>query len=249
VYIRSLIPAQRRYDPESGIQSFHVSWISKASASQRAGRAGRTGPGHCYRLYSSALYENHFDEFSIPEILRTPIEGIVLQMKSMYIDAVVNFPFPTPPDRSALKKTEATLTNLGAIEPGAVVGKGLAMGGKITELGRSMALFPVNPRFGKMLATGMQHGCMPYVIALVSALSVGDPFLHEEVLDQQGEDEEEDDIGDLELGAEVVHIKSEEIRAKEIRKAKRQAFFRSQQVCNTFFIQYGLHSPVALGTS
>lgn len=216
----------------SGIQSFQVSWISKASAAQRAGRAGRTGPGHCYRLYSSALYENHFDEFSIPEILRTPIEGIVLQMKSMYIDAVVNFPFPTPPDRTALKKTEVTLTNLGAIEPGAAVGKGLAMGGKITELGRSMALFPVNPRLGKMLATGTQHGCMPYVIALVSALSVGDPFLHEEVLDQQGS-EEEDGIEDLELGAEFVHIKSEEIRAKEIRKAKRQAFFRSQQVCNT----------------
>ena len=148
-------------------------------------------------------------------------------MKSMHIDAVVNFPFPTPPDRAALKKAEANLTNLGAIEPRVV-------GGKITELGRSMALFPVNPRFGKMLATGMQHGCMPYVIALVSALSVGDPFLHEEVLDQQGSDDDEDGIGDLELGAEVAHIKSEEIRAKEIRKAKRQAFFRSQQVCDAF---------------
>ena len=142
----------------------------------------------------------------------------------MHIDAVVNFPFPTPPDRVALKKAEANLANLGAVELGAV-------GGKITELGRSMALFPVNPRFGKMLATGMQHGCMPYVIALVSAMSVGDPFLHEEVLDQEGNDEEED-LRDLELGAEVAHIKSEEIRAKEIRKAKRQAFFRSQQVCD-----------------
>jgi len=151
-------------------------------------------------------------------------------MKSMHIDTVVHFPFPTPPDRAALKKAEAMLTNLGAIEPAAGVGKGFTMGGKITELGRSMALFPVHPRFGKMLATGMQHGCMPYVIALVSALSVGDPFLHEEALDQQGDGEEEDDIGDLELGAEVAHIKSEEIRAKEIRKAKRQAFFRSQQV-------------------
>ena len=154
----------------------------------------------------------------------------------MYIDAVVNFPFPTPPDRTALKKAEANLTNLGAIEPGAAVGKGLAIGGKITELGRSMALFPVNPRFGKMLATGMQHGCMPYVVALVSALSVGDPFLHEEVLDQQRSGDEEDSIEDLELGVEVVHIKSEEIRAKEIRKAKRQAFFRSQQVCNAILL-------------
>lgn len=209
-----------------------MAWISKASAAQRAGRAGRTGPGHCYRLYSSALYENHFDEFSRPEILRIPVEGIILQMKSMHIYAVVNFPFPTSPDRAALKKAEATLTNLGAIGPGAAVGKGAAVGGKITELGRSMALFPVNPRFGKMLATGMQHGCMPYVIALVSALSVGNPFLHEEVLDQQGESDEDDGVGDIELGAEVAHIKSEEIRAKEIRKAKRQAFFRSQQVCD-----------------
>jgi ATP-dependent RNA helicase DHX37/DHR1 len=164
----------------------------------------------------------------MPEILRTPIEGIILQMKSMYIEAVVNFPFPTPPDRAALKKAEATLTNLGALEPGAAIGKGLMAGGKITELGRSMALFPVNPRFGKMLTTGMQHGCMPYVIALVSALSTGDPFLHQEVLDQQGDDEEED--GDLELAPEVTHIKSEEIRAKEIRKARRQAFYKSQQV-------------------
>ena len=165
-------------------------------------------------------------------------------MKSMHIDAVVNFPFPTPPDRAALKRAEANLTNLGAVEPGAV-------GGKITELGRSMALFPVNPRFGKMLATGMQHGCMPYVIALVSALSVGDPFLHEEVLDQEGNDEEEDDLGDLELGAEVAHIKSEEIRAKEIRKAKRQAFFRSQQVCDALSLNgaFSHLPPLGIGWS
>jgi hypothetical protein len=89
--------SQRRYDLDNGIQAFQVSWISKASATQRAGRAGRTGPGHCYRLYSSAVFENYFDEFSKPEILRMPIDGVVLQMKSMHIDAVVNFPFPTPP--------------------------------------------------------------------------------------------------------------------------------------------------------
>ena len=180
----------------------------------------------------------------MPEILRTPIEGVILQMKSMYIDTVVNFPFPTPPDRAALKKAEATLINLGAIELGGAVGKGLAVGGKVSELGRSMALFPVNPRFGKMLATGMQHGCMPYVIALVSALSVGDPFLHEEVLDQQGDDEEGDGIGDLELGAEFGHIKSEEIRAKEIRKAKRQAFFRSHQVYDTISLNTVFTHPL-----
>ncbi len=66
---------ERKYTDETGIQSFEVSWISKASANQRAGRAGRTGPGHCYRLYSSAVYERDFEEAARPEIQRTPLEG------------------------------------------------------------------------------------------------------------------------------------------------------------------------------
>lgn len=221
---------QRRYDINSGIQSFQVSWVSKASAAQRAGRAGRTGPGHCYRLYSSAIYENHFEKFSTPEILRTPIEGVVLQMKSMHIDTVVNFPFPTPPNRTALKKAETLLTHLGALASSASATVEITAGvtGKITDLGRGMALFPVSPRFGKMLATGMQHGCLPYVIAMVSALAVGDPFVREEALDDQDDDEGSDDEM---VPAEVSLIKSEEIRQKELRKAKRQAFFKAQQVC------------------
>ena len=66
---------ERKYDKTTGVQSFEVSWISKASANQRAGRAGRVGPGHCYRLYSSAVYERDFEEHAQPEILRMPIEG------------------------------------------------------------------------------------------------------------------------------------------------------------------------------
>jgi ATP-dependent RNA helicase DHX37/DHR1 len=97
---------ERNYDRTTGVQSFDIGWVSKASASQRAGRSGRTGPGHCYRLYSSAIYESEFPQFSEPEILRMPIEGIVLQMKSMNIDTVINFPFPTPPDRDSLRKAE-----------------------------------------------------------------------------------------------------------------------------------------------
>ncbi|KFY15705.1 hypothetical protein V491_05594, partial [Pseudogymnoascus sp. VKM F-3775] len=90
---------ERKYDEKTGVQSFEISWISKASANQRAGRAGRTGPGHCYRMYSSAVYERDFRDFAEPEILRMPIEGVVLQLKAMNLQHVVNFPFPTPPDR------------------------------------------------------------------------------------------------------------------------------------------------------
>jgi ATP-dependent RNA helicase DHX37/DHR1 len=108
---------ERVYDKATGVESFQIGWISKASAAQRTGRAGRTGPGHCYRLYSSAIFERDFPQFSEPEILKYPIEGfhltffayhtgIVLQMKGMHIDKVVNFPFPTPPDRESLRQSE-----------------------------------------------------------------------------------------------------------------------------------------------
>ncbi|ETW81584.1 hypothetical protein HETIRDRAFT_318995, partial [Heterobasidion irregulare TC 32-1] len=219
---------ERRYNVANGIQSFQISWISKASAAQRAGRAGRTGPGHCYRLYSSAVFENYFDQFTQPEILRMPIEGVVLQMKSMHIDAVVNFPFPTPPDRSTLRQAETVLTHLGAIVPSLQLIQNSSelpntVGGKITELGRTMSLFPLSPRFSKMLVSGRQHGCLPYVIALVSALSVGDPFLREEAIDGlQSPDSGSDD--------ELSHITSDKMKAKELRKMRRRAFFKSQQL-------------------
>ncbi|RLN96045.1 hypothetical protein BBJ28_00026823, partial [Nothophytophthora sp. Chile5] len=90
---------ERVFDLSNGISSFDVQWISKASADQRAGRAGRTGPGHCYRLYSSAVFDTEFQQFSSPEILCQPIDDLVLQMKAMGIHNVLQFPFPTPPDR------------------------------------------------------------------------------------------------------------------------------------------------------
>ncbi|GBE84926.1 Putative ATP-dependent RNA helicase [Sparassis crispa] len=210
---------ERRHDVANGIQAFRVSWISKASAAQRAGRAGRTGPGHCYRLYSSALYEHYFDQFSQPEILRVPIEGVVLQMKSMHIDAVVNFPFPTPPDRLHLRKAETVLTHLGALK--AASGSD-SFGGDITDIGKAMSLFPLSPRYSRMLVSGRQHGCLPYVIEVVSALSVGDPFLREETLGDDGEKSEEEH-------EEVSHLTSAAVRAAETRKIRRRAFFQSQQ--------------------
>ena len=206
---------------DNGIQAFQVSWISKASATQRAGRAGRTSPGHCYRLYSSAVFENYFDNFSRPEILRMPIDGVVLQMKSMHIDAVVNFPFPTSPPRDMLFKSEKLLTHLGALQK---IGMNEA---QITDLGRSMALFPLSPRYSRMLISGQQHGCLPYVIAIVSVLSVGNPFLHEEGLDIG---DNEDTNGSIDGNGELQHINSEKAKAKETRRLRRRSFFQSQQV-------------------
>ncbi|KCV73087.1 adenosinetriphosphatase [Fonticula alba] len=171
---------QRNYDMNTGIQTFNVSWISKASADQRSGRAGRTGPGHCYRLFSSAVFDNHFPQFSDPEIVGMPIENVVLQMKSMNIDNIVNFPFPTPPARRAIEKAEELLVYLGALE---------ATSKKIIQAGKVIASFPISPRFAKMLILSKQRNCLPYAIAIVAALTVGDPFIQETFIEGDGNDE------------------------------------------------------------
>ncbi|KAF7186428.1 putative ATP-dependent RNA helicase PB1A10.06c [Pseudocercospora fuligena] len=176
---------EKVYDVETGVQEFKVDWISKASASQRMGRAGRTGPGHCYRLYSSAIYEAHFEEHTLPEILRTPIEGTVLQLKNMSVDNVVNFPYPTPPAGEQLSQAERLLKNLGAIDNRT---------GKITDIGKQLINYPVNPRFGRMLLLGKQNDVLIYTIALVAGLAVGDLFIPQPQLPRDElEDEDSDD--------------------------------------------------------
>jgi len=163
---------EKRYDRVTGVQSFEIGFISKASAKQREGRAGRTRQGHCYRLYSSAVFEKYFKQHAEPEILRMSVEGVVLQLKSMDLQHVVNFPFPTPPDRQSLARAEKLLRYLGAISPE----------GKITELGHDLSKYPLSPRYSKMLTIGHQHGCMPYTIALVAALATPNLFLPENQL-------------------------------------------------------------------
>jgi ATP-dependent RNA helicase DHX37/DHR1 len=160
---------ERQYDRQSGVQSYEIGWISKASANQRSGRAGRTGPGHCYRLYSSAVFERDCQQFADPELLRMPIEGVVLQLKSMNLQNVVNFPFPTPPERQSLAKAEKLLTYLSA----------LSSSGQVTQIGKTMSVFPLAPRFARILLVGHLHDCLPYTIALVAGLSAAEVFLPE----------------------------------------------------------------------
>ena len=159
-----------------------------------------------------------------------PIEGVVLQMKSMHIHAVVNFPFPTPPDRLALRKAETILTHLGALaapptlvsggKQGAHVLNGTTVGGHITSCGKAMSLFPLTPRFSRMLVGGRQHGCLPYVITIISALSVGDIFIREEALEGGKNDGDQSEELAEEIGGE----------SKELLRLRRKKFFHAQQV-------------------
>ncbi|GFQ78141.1 probable ATP-dependent RNA helicase DHX37 [Trichonephila clavata] len=165
-----------------GISKFEIVWCSKASANQRAGRCGRTEGGHCYRLYSSAVFQNEFPDFSLPEIQRIPVDDVLLQMKALGIDRVVEFPFPSPPDQEALKAAERRLVILGALQDlqkGARY-KDLAkweFSAKVTPLGKAMSRFPLSPRYAKMLLLSYKHNCISYIVAIVCALTVPDLFL------------------------------------------------------------------------
>ncbi|EXJ72435.1 uncharacterized protein A1O5_04939 [Cladophialophora psammophila CBS 110553] len=162
---------ERKYNLDTGVQSFEIDYISKASAQQRAGRAGRTGPGHCWRLYSSAVYEQFFPDHAEPEILRAPAESVVLQLKGFaYPRPIADFPFPTPPVAQTLNKAEQLLKNLGA----------LTISGSITNLGRQLSIYPLSPRLGKILVAGINElNLLWHILALVSALAVPEIFVTE----------------------------------------------------------------------
>lgn len=197
---------ERTWD-RAGVQTFRTAWISKASADQRMGRAGRTGPGHCYRLYSSAIYESAMPQFAEPEIYRTPLEGVVLQLKAMNISRIDNFPFPTPPDRSSLVKAESLLKNLGAID----------LKGRITNLGKELQNYPLNPRFAQMLRLGVVYGCAAQAIAVVAALDVPEILVPDNQLDLKTPARDE----------EAVWTEADN-QAETLRQSRRQAYNAAQ---------------------
>ncbi|KAL8569007.1 hypothetical protein ACOMHN_048255 [Nucella lapillus] len=166
------------YDKVTGVSTFKVTWTSKASANQRSGRAGRVGPGKCYRLYSSAVYKNHFEEHAQPEICHRPVDDLVLQMKAMGISKVA---------------AEKLLLSLGALE--VKQRSGVTVKGKkedptptITALGQAMAVYPVAPRYARMLAATTRPDLLPYLVIAVAALSVDELFV--DFLDADKEDED-----------------------------------------------------------
>jgi ATP-dependent RNA helicase DHX37/DHR1 len=163
---------EKNYKFDSKLSSFDISWISKSSADQRKGRAGRNGPGHCYRLFSSAVFDHEFPQFSKPEIKRLPIESVYLELKSINIDNVLNFPFPSPPEKAQLREAEKLLIKLGALTE---------HDKRITSSGRKMAELPIAPRMARIVLKSLESNCVEYGICLAAALTVGDPFCRENV--------------------------------------------------------------------
>ncbi|EMS49798.1 putative pre-mRNA-splicing factor ATP-dependent RNA helicase [Triticum urartu] len=142
------------YNPKRGLDSLVITPISQASAKQRAGRAGRTGPGKCYRLYTESAYRNEMPATTIPEIQRINLGWTVLNMKAMGINELVSFDFMDPPAPQALISAMEQLYSLGALDEE----------GLLTKLGRKMAEFPQEPPLSKMLLASVDLGCSDEIV-------------------------------------------------------------------------------------
>ncbi len=153
---------QNHFHSETGIQSLDTVPHSRAGCDQRKGRAGRTQPGICYRMYTEADYRSR-DAFTEPEIRRVSLAGVVLAMEDIGITDVEGFDFLDSPDRKAFHEAYETLITLGAIAQGK---------GGITEVGRQMAKLPLEPRTARMLLEAVKFGCVKEVATIASFLSV-----------------------------------------------------------------------------
>ncbi|MEE2032769.1 ATP-dependent RNA helicase HrpA [Rhodococcus chondri] len=157
-----------RYSVRTKVQRLPIEEISQASARQRAGRCGRVADGICIRLYSEEDFENR-PAFTEPEILRTNLASVVLQMTALGLGDIASFPFVEPPDPRAIRDGIALLEELGALEPAKKDEQP-----RLTATGREVARLPVDPRMARMIVEGHRNGCLRETLIIVSALSIQD---------------------------------------------------------------------------
>ncbi|GJS34756.1 pre-mRNA-splicing factor ATP-dependent RNA helicase DEAH1-like protein isoform X1 [Tanacetum coccineum] len=158
----------KSYNPRTGMESLLVTPISKASANQRAGRSGRTGPGKCFRLYTAYNYFSDLDDNTVPEIQRTNLANVVLSLKSLGIHDLLNFDFMDPPPAEALLKALELLFALSALNKH----------GELTKVGRKMAEFPLDPMLSKMIVASDKYECSDEIISIAAMLSIGSSIFY-----------------------------------------------------------------------
>jgi pre-mRNA-splicing factor ATP-dependent RNA helicase DHX16 len=154
---------QKSYNARSGMESLVVTPVSQAAANQRAGRAGRTQPGKCFRLFTAWSFQHELDANTIPEILRTNLGNVVLMLKSLGINDLLHFDFMDRPPADALIRALEQLYALGALNDR----------GELTKLGRRMAEFPLEPMLSKSVIASEKYECVSDVLSTVSMLSLG----------------------------------------------------------------------------
>eukprot|EP00658_Telonema_sp_P-2_P016356 TRINITY_DN16347_c0_g1_i1.p1 TRINITY_DN16347_c0_g1~~TRINITY_DN16347_c0_g1_i1.p1 ORF type:complete len:571 (+),score=173.04 TRINITY_DN16347_c0_g1_i1:199-1911(+) len=150
------------YNPKMGMDSLQIFPVSKAGSNQRKGRAGRTGPGRCFRMYTENAYFNELLDATVPEIQRTNLSNVVLLLKSVGVVDLFEFDFMDPPPQDTLVSSMYQLWVLGALDNT----------GALTDLGRNMAEFPLDPPLSKMLIMAGEMKCTAEILTIVSMLSV-----------------------------------------------------------------------------
>jgi len=158
---------QKIYNPRIRVESLLVSPISKASAQQRAGRAGRTRPGKCFRLYTESSFVKELEDQTYPEILRSNLASVVLELKKLGVDDLVHFDYMDPPAPETVIRALELLNYLAAFDDE----------GNLTPLGEIMAEFPLDPQLSKMLISSPEFKCSNEILSIAAMLSVPNPFL------------------------------------------------------------------------
>ncbi|KAI0435356.1 P-loop containing nucleoside triphosphate hydrolase protein [Xylaria sp. FL1042] len=153
---------QNSYDPKLGMDSLIVVPISQAQANQRAGRAGRTGPGKCFRLYTEAAYNSELLPTTPPEIQRQNLAHVILMLKAMGINDLLHFDFMDPPPTNTMLEALETLYALSALDDE----------GLLTRLGRKMADFPMDPALSKVLIASVDMGCSEEIMTIVAMVNM-----------------------------------------------------------------------------
>ncbi|KAF3919515.1 hypothetical protein ABW20_dc0101108 [Dactylellina cionopaga] len=154
------------YNPRMGMDTLQITPISQANSGQRSGRAGRTGPGKAYRLYTEQAYQNEMYIQTIPEIQRTNLSNTVLLLKSLGVKDLLEFDFMDPPPQDTMTTSLFDLWALGALDNI----------GELTSLGKSMASFPMEPALSKLLIMSVEYGCSEEMLTIISMLSVPSVF-------------------------------------------------------------------------
>ena len=208
-----------RYSPRSKTQRLPIEAVSQASADQRKGRCGRVGPGICVRLFSEQDYLSR-DRFTMPEIQRTNLAAVILQMKALKLGELEDFPLIDPPKPEAIRDGYRTLFELRAIDDNQ----------ELTEIGRRLSRLPVDPRIGRMILAAGDEGCLQEVLIIAAALEVQDPrerpLEKQEAADKahsQFADEQSDFLSYLKLW-DFYHKLKESCSHGQLQKACRQNF-------------------------
>ena len=212
-----------RYSWRSRVQRLPIEKVSQASANQRSGRCGRTSSGIAIRIYSEDDYESR-PEFTLPEIQRTNLASVILQLTSLNLGEVYDFPYLESPDTGMIRDGYKLLFELGAVN------KAKGDNIKITQTGRQLARLPTDPRLGRMLVAAQELGVLQEVLVIVSALSIQDvrerPMDKQQASDQKHsrfKDESSDFISLLKLW-DYYHDKNGELSQGQLRNLCRKEF-------------------------